>query len=165
MIQLEPNEQIVAVFKPHAIAYTISGALAIGVVLSAIVFFFPLLHLGIWGALIFCGLLIGGLLWLLRAKLMQRDTVIVCTDERIIYSLRLGLWGIVLETFSYQNLEISNRRGGSIASLLGLETLVLKAGKKRWLFPWVLKGGLVKELVLEVQYLKSGHAKARKTQS
>lgn len=162
IVDLEPKEEIITIIRPHRLAYLLSGMLGIIVFFSALMFSFPLFKLGITGVIIFSVMAGSSLLWVYRARLMQQHTLLLFTDRRFVHSVQHGLFGRSLFNHPYSSeWKATQSQTGLLSRILGLSTIELRTKKQRLSLPWVQGAAKVTEFMNEVQYLKSGHAKAK----
>jgi hypothetical protein len=161
-VELERSEEIVAMIRPKAIAYRLSAAFGFAVLVSSLFFAFPLLELGATGVLILVNMIGGSLLWMYRASLMKKHTLILFTDRRFVHVIQHGLIGRTINEYSYNKAwKAVHKRSGLVARMLGLATVRLKRGKQVLELPWVDAPEKVTNFMNEVQCLKSKDAKAK----
>lgn len=125
-VELKPREEVLSIVHQSLIP-NVGKFLVFGLwFLLPFFFLFPLFREGIWGIIVFFGLLFSGFFFLLRHYLRWSGTVLIVTDKRVIDIDRRGFFDRVVTEASFSQIdEVSYRVKGFWATVFRYGSLRL----------------------------------------
>lgn len=127
LIQLKPNEEVLAVV--HGSLIPLASKILLAFVWLVLPFFllFPLFAMHVVGVVIFFLLLFSAIIYVFRLYLSWQETVFILTDHRMIDIDRPGLFGRVVSEARYDQVrDTSYRIHGVFPTLFRYGTLVIQ---------------------------------------
>jgi uncharacterized membrane protein YdbT with pleckstrin-like domain len=127
-LDLNPEEEVVAIVRRHLLGYTNRLLLSLIWVLIPFFFFFPLLKIGGVGVVVFVALAVSGMIYALRTWAMWWQTMWIVTDERVIDVDHTGFFGRQIVSVPLQEIrKIGVLKRSSWQILFHLGTVKIKA--------------------------------------
>jgi hypothetical protein len=108
--ELKPHEEILATVRQSLIPNSGKFLLFVVWILVPFFFLFPLFHQGVGGVIVFFGLALSGLFFLLRQYIRWSGTTLVLTDKRVVDIERRGFFDRVVTEVAYMQIDESSYR-------------------------------------------------------
>ncbi|MCX6740408.1 MAG: PH domain-containing protein [Candidatus Parcubacteria bacterium] len=127
-INLQANEELIAVLHHHPITYAKQIAVTTVLILGAFFFMFPLFSLGELGVALFCAILLTGFFYGVREFYIWFANACVITSKRLVDVDRKGFFHKIVSDLSYDKiLDISYSVSGVMQSVFHLGDIKIQA--------------------------------------